>query len=129
MHPLAALITLLNVLLLFLTAGLVGRARGKYGIQAPATTGRPDFERTFRAQMNTLEQTVAFLPVLWLASAYSDEKIAAYLGFAWIVGRCWYVFGYITEADKRSMGFLIGFLAFLGLLGMSAWGLAHALFV
>lgn len=128
MHHLAAMITLLNVLLLFLTTGLVARARGKYSVQAPATAGCPEFERTFRAQMNTLEQTVAFLPVLWLASVYSDEKIAAYLGFAWILGRMWYVFGYIKEADKRSMGFLIGFLAFLGLLGMSVWGLAHALF-
>ena len=43
MHS-AAFITLLNVLVLGIAMGLVGRARGKYGIKAPATTGNEQFE-------------------------------------------------------------------------------------
>ena len=31
---------------------LVGRARGRYGIKAPATVGNPDFERVYRVQQN-----------------------------------------------------------------------------
>jgi len=40
-----------------------------------------------------------------------------------LLGRLWYVFGYIAEAGKRSMGFTIGAIAQLGLLGMSLWGI------
>ena len=49
----------------YLAFGLfVGRARGKFGVDAPATTGHPEFERYFRAHYNTLEQLIVFLPAL-----------------------------------------------------------------
>ena len=127
MHVQAALITALTLVLLVIATGLVGRARGRFDIKAPATTGHPDFERAFRAHMNTLEQAVAFLPALWLATIYSNETIAGYLGYAWLVGRLWYIFGYIQEAGKRSMGFLIGAICFVLLLGMGLWGIVHGL--
>ena len=127
MHLHAALITALTTLVLVFATFLVGRARGKYDIKVPATTGHPDFERAFRAHMNTLEQAVIFLPVLWLATIYSNENIAGYLGYAWIVGRLWYIVGYIKEADKRSMGFLLSVLCFFVLLAMSLWGIGHAM--
>lgn len=127
MHLQAALITALTLLVLVLAVGLVGRARGRYAISAPATTGHPDFERVFRAHMNTLEQAVAFLPALWLATIYSNENVAAYLGYAWIVGRVWYIFGYMKEAGKRSMGFLLSAICFIVLLGMGLWGIVHAM--
>jgi glutathione S-transferase len=121
MHAYAALITLLNVLLIGLAMFFVGRTRGLHGVHAPAVTGHPDFERAFRAHQNTLEQTVMFLPVLWLGSLYGNERIAAGLGLLWIVGRLWYLFGYLREAGKRSLGFLVSFLAFFALFVQSAW--------
>jgi len=127
MHLHAALITALTTLVLVFATILVGRARGKTGIKAPATIGHPDFERAFRAHMNTLEQAVVFLPVLWLASIYSNESVAGYLGYAWIVGRVWYIVGYVKDADKRSMGFLFSVLCFFALLGMSLWGIGKAM--
>ena len=33
-------------------------------------TGHPEFERAVRVQMNTIEQFVIFLPLLWLATIY-----------------------------------------------------------
>jgi len=124
MHLHAALITALTVIIIFIAMGLVGRARGKYQIKAPAITGHPDFERAFRAHQNTLEQSVMFLPVLWLATIYgSSERLAAVLGLIWLAGRLWYVFGYVQDAQKRSMGFLISFLAFIALLAMSLWSI------
>lgn len=118
---LTALVTVLAVLLLFGTAALVGRARGKYGVQAPATTGHPVFERFFRIQMNTLENTVVFLPSLWLFSYYASAKWAAVIGFVWLGSRLWYAVGYAREAKARAPGFLVcamcnGVLA-LGALG------------
>ena len=119
----AALITLLNVLLLALCLYFVGRARGRHGVQAPATTGHPDFERAFRAHMNTVEQTVMFLPSLWVASVYGDERAAMWLGYIWLAARLWFLFGYLAEAGKRSWGFTISSLAMLGLLLMGFWGM------
>ena len=123
MHLQAALITALTVIVISIAMYFVGRARGKYQIHAPATTGHPDFDRAFRAHQNTLEQTVMFLPLLWLATMYCNEQYAAYLGYAWLIGRLWFVFGYIAEAGKRSMGFSISILATLILLVMSLWGI------
>lgn len=122
MYLQAALITALTTILISVAVYFVGKARGKYQIHAPAITGHPDFERAFRAHQNTLEQTVVFLPVLWLATIYSFEMVAASLGYIWLAGRLWYLFGYISAAGKRGMGFMISSLAFLGLLSLSLWG-------
>jgi glutathione S-transferase len=122
MHS-AAFITLLNVLVLFFAMGMVGRARGKHSIKAPAITGHEQFECANRAHQNTIEQTVMFLPVLWIASLNGYEMWAHWLGAAWIIGRIWYVVGYNKAADKRGMGFMISFLAFLGLFILSCIGL------
>ena len=123
MHLQAALITALTVVIISIAMYFVGRARGKYQIHAPATCGHPDFDRAFRAHQNTLEQTVMFLPLLWLATIYCNEQYAAYLGYAWLIGRLWYVYGYIAEAGKRSMGFAISTLATVVLLVMGLWGI------
>ena len=123
MHLQAALITALTVVVISIAMYFVGRARGKYQIHAPAITGHPDFERAFRAHQNTLEQTIMFLPLLWLATIYSNEQYASYLGYAWLIGRLWYVFGYIADAKKRGMGFMVGALALIALLVMSFWGI------
>ena len=90
---------------------LVGRARGKYGIKAPATSGHEIFDRTFRVHQNTLEQLVIFLPSLWLFGMYVRPRWGAAIGLAFIVGRVLYVRGYIADPEKRGQGFLIGFVA------------------
>lgn len=123
----AALITALTTVLFGYAVYLVGRARGLHGIHAPATSGHPDFDRAFRAQMNTLEQMAVFLPVLWLATIHFNPQYAAWLGYAWLVGRLWYVVGYVKDARLRSPGFLVGSLAFFGLLVMSLWGIGRAM--
>ena len=57
-------------LLQFIVFGFkVGRARGRYGVKAPAITGNEIFERHFRVQQNTLEQLMVFLPGMYLFSS------------------------------------------------------------
>jgi glutathione S-transferase len=125
---LSAAVTVLAVLLGLYTMMLVGRMRGKHGVQAPAVTGAPEFERAFRVQMNTLEQFVLFLPLLWLATVYPvlSGYLAPGLGLVWIIGRVLYATGYMAEAAKRSSGFLIAGIALLGLLALSIVGIIHA---
>ena len=121
-----ALITLGVLLLLFAVAGLVGKARGKYKIDAPATTGHPEFERTFRVQMNTVENTLLFLPALWLFAAYVSGVWSAALGAVWLAARVWYAVAYLQDPPRRGPPFGLSMLAF-GILTLgAAWGVIKA---
>ncbi len=117
-----ALITLGLLVLLFALAGLVGRARGKYHIDAPATTGHPEFERTFRVHMNSVENAVLFLPALWLFAAFVSGVWAAALGAVWLAARVWYAVAYLQDAGKRGPAVGLSMLLF-GILTLgAAWG-------
>src|SRR3954451_21387102 len=105
MYHFSALVTLLAVLVYFYSSILVSRARGKFGVKLPAISGNPDFERVFRAQMNTLEWLPIFLPALWLFAVYISDPFAAALGLVWVVGRLLYVLGYAQAVEKRGRGF------------------------
>ena len=129
MTHLPALVTLLTVLLLLGTMIVVGRARGKYGIKAPAVSGHPMFERAYRVQMNTLEQTVMFLPTLWLAANYGFSGWAGVAGLVWIIGRAWYAVGYLQDAAKRGSGFMVGMLGWAALLVMACIGVGRAMLI
>jgi glutathione S-transferase len=100
-----ALVTVLAILVYFSTTWFVGRARPKFGVLAPATTGNPDFERVFRVQMNALEWMPIFLPLLWLFAFYVSDIGAAVLGLVWIAGRIVYITGYTKAAASRGPGF------------------------
>lgn len=123
---LPALVVLLTVLLQFGTMYAVGRARGKYRIEAPATTGHPAFERAYRVQMNTLESTVMFLPALWLAAHYGYVLWGGVAGLVWIIGRVWYALAYLGDAGKRGPGYMVGMASWAALVVMGVMGLARA---
>ena len=72
-----ALVSGLALLEYFAFGLLVGKARGTYGVKAPATTGHEVFERYFRVQQNTIEQMILFLPSLFIAAAYWPARRAA----------------------------------------------------
>ncbi len=109
---LPSLVTVFTLFLLFGVSLNVGRARGKYKIEAPATTGHPKFELAYRVQMNTVESSVAFLPALWLFAWYVSATWAGVLGAIWLAGRLWYAFAYCEDAKKRGGGFGLSILAF-----------------
>lgn len=119
-------ITLLTVALLFAVTFNVVRARGKYRIQAPATTGHEMFERAYRIQLNTIENVLMFLPALWLYAMFIGDKGAGDSGMIWLVGRIWYAIAYQTNPAKRSYGFLISLLVIAGLWLGAAYGIYGA---
>ena len=130
MYHFTALVTCMAILVYFLSSILVSRARVKFGVKLPAIWGNPDFERVFRAQMNTLEWLPIFLPSLWLFAIYIGDGSAAALGAIWVVGRILYVLGYAKAVEKRGPGFAIQALAtvalWLGASGAIIWRLVHA---
>jgi len=83
----------------------VGRARGRYNVPAPATTGHEVFERYYRVQMNTLEQLIIFLPAMQLFGRYVNAYVAAALGVLFIIGRAVYFRGYVHAPERRHLGF------------------------
>jgi glutathione S-transferase len=129
MYHLTALVTCLAILMYFLFSFRVAKARGVYGIKAPAISGNPDFERVFRAQMNTLEWMPIFLPALWLFAIYISDAIAAAVGVVWIAGRILYMAGYAKAASERRTGFAIqasaAIILWVGATGAILWRLVH----
>lgn len=116
---LVAFVIVLALIEFFVFGALVGRARGQYGVQAPATTGHPIFERYFRVHQNTMEQLVMFVPSIWFFGQYVGPRLAALLGLIFIIGRIVYLRGYVEEPSKRETGVIIGFAA-LGILMLGA---------
>ncbi len=127
MHPLIGLVTLLTVLLLMVMMGLVGRARGRHGVKAPATTGPDGFERAFRVQMNTQESALMFLPALWTAAAFSLPWLAAVFGAVWLLARVWYAVAYLDPARSRAVPFVVATVALLALVVQGLWGVTWTL--
>jgi glutathione S-transferase len=129
MYHFTALVTCLAIAVYFFSATLVSRARGKFGVKLPAISGNLDFERVFRAQMNTLEWLPIFLPSLWLFAIYVGDGIAAVLGLIWVVGRILYVLGYAKAVEQRGLGFAIQAIAtiilWLGASGAIVWRLIY----
>jgi glutathione S-transferase len=129
MYHFTALATCLALMVYVFSSIRVSRARIKFGVKLPAISGNADFERVFRAQMNTLEWLPFFLPSLWLFAIYISDSGAAALGAVWILGRILYVLGYARAVEKRGPGFAIQALAafalWLGALGAIIWRLVH----
>ena len=104
-------------LLEFVVFGIfVGRARGRYQVKAPATTGNETFERYFRVHYNTLEQLIVFLPAILLFAIHISERWAAVVGAVYLVGRIVYFKGYTTDPQKRHIGTLLSMVPTLALL-------------
>lgn len=95
---------------------LVGRARGRYGVKAPAVTGHELFERTYRVQMNTLELVVAFLPLLFIAAKYWPQAWVAAVGAVFVAGRFVYWRSYVAAPASRSLGFALSIVPVMALL-------------
>jgi uncharacterized membrane protein YecN with MAPEG domain len=102
------LIVIVLALAQFIGFGIaVGRARERFKVTAPATTGNEEFERYFRVHMNTLEQLVAFLPAIWLFAQFVHPLWAAALGAVYLIGRQLYFMSYVKEPKSRGMGFMM----------------------
>jgi glutathione S-transferase len=104
----------------------VGKARGRYNIPAPATTGNEIFERYFRVHMNTLELLVMFIPAILLFSLYLNPYVAAGLGVIYLIGRLVYLYTYVKDPKKREVGFVLSILPILVLVVGGLVGAARA---
>ncbi|MDO9236372.1 MAG: MAPEG family protein [Aquabacterium sp.] len=103
------LVTVLALVQYLVFGAMVGQARGRYGVKAPATSGHEMFDRVYRVQMNTLELLVIFLPALWLAAKYWAPQWVAGLGAVYLLGRVIYLKAYMRDPASRTLGFALSF--------------------
>ena len=121
--PWIDLVTLLAVLEFLGLVWLVSKARVKYSVRAPSTTGNEHFERWFRVQQNTLETLIMFLPALWIAAHYWPAGWLALIGVVYLIGRVIYLIGYVRDPRSRTLGYIlsiapVGALVVFGLIGI-----------
>jgi glutathione S-transferase len=107
-----ALVIVLAIIQYFFFVAMVGKARGKYSINAPATTGDKNFERVFRVQQNTLEQLIIFIPSLYLFALYVHALAAAGIGLFFLMGRAIYYKSYINDPSTRTVGMALGVFSY-----------------
>ena len=100
------------------------KARAKYEVKAPATSGHEMFDRAYRIQMNTLESAIPLIPSMWIYTGLISDLGVGVSGAIWITGRIWYALAYQHDPAKRGHGFGISFLA---IAGMWAGGLCAAI--
>jgi uncharacterized MAPEG superfamily protein len=116
-------VVIVLALLEFVVFGmLVGRARGRYGVNAPAVSGHEIFDRYFRVHYNTMEMLVAFVPAIWLFGLYVSPQWGAALGLVYLVGRIFYLRSYVADPRKRDIGFGLSALPIVVLLLGALWG-------
>jgi glutathione S-transferase len=124
--PYVHLVVVLALVEFFYFSLEVGKARGRYQIPAPATTGNEMFERYFRVHMNTLELLVMFIPSVLLFGQYLSAYLAAGLGVVYLLGRLVYLFAYVKDPKSRSVGFALSMVPILILMVGALVGAARA---
>ncbi|XP_019726758.1 leukotriene C4 synthase [Hippocampus comes] len=109
-------------------------ARRKFRVSPPCTSGPPQFERVFRAQVNCSEYFPLFIAILWTSGVFFSQGASCVCGAAYVMARLCYFQGYAESPQQRlralyvSAGFLwllIGFSC-VGIL-LSFWRLAGRL--
>ena len=94
----------------------VAASRGKYGIEAPKTTGNESWERLFRVQQNTLEQLIIFIPAVLIFGASTTGVWVLIPGVFFLIGRQLYAMEYVKNPQTRTLGMSLTMLANAALL-------------
>ena len=106
-----SVVILLALLQYMVVGSLVGVARGRYHVAAPAVTGHPMFERWFRVHQNSLEMLIAFVPAMWLFGWWVSQAWATAIGLVYVAARILYTVQYLKDPKTREIGAGLSFLA------------------
>jgi len=118
-----ALVTIISLVVTLVFGARVGMMRARFDIEAPSLTGSSQFERAFRVHMNTVEQLVLFIPVLWLSTNVLGDLLAAGIGSVWVVGRVIYADAYLRNPASRRPGMIITLMSTGFLMLATLWGI------
>ena len=102
-----AIVTVLALLQYVWFGVYVGSMRTRHQVKAPAMSGPPEFERSFRVHYNTMEQLLLFLPALWMFAYFVRPTWGAGIGVVYLIGRFLYRAAYLKDPAGRSLGFTL----------------------
>ncbi|NXF03852.1 LTC4S synthase, partial [Smithornis capensis] len=102
-------------------------ARRLFGVSPPKISGPPEFERVFRAQVNSSEYFPIFLALLWQAGLFFHQGLAAALGLLYLYARYCYFVGYKASSSQRLTPIYLSTGVLWILLAVSALGILHSL--
>lgn len=117
------LITVATSALILTLAFRSGAAKGKAGEKPYETLTDETARIANRIHLNTIEMSVAFLPLLWVAALYSVTILAVALGWVWILARIGYAYAYTKKPASRAAFFVLNLLCVVGLMGVTLYGL------
>ncbi|NXO31561.1 LTC4S synthase, partial [Cisticola juncidis] len=100
-------------------------ARRLFGISPPKISGPPEFERIFRAQVNSSEYFPIFLALLWQAGLFFHQGLAAALGVLYLCARYCYFMGYKASSAERLAPIYFSAGVLWILIAVSALGILH----
>ncbi|NXP33211.1 LTC4S synthase, partial [Leiothrix lutea] len=103
-------------------------ARRLFGISPPKISGPPEFERIFRAQVNSSEYFPIFLALLWQAGLFFHQGLAAALGLLYLCARYCYFMGYKASSSERLAPIYFSAGVLWILIAVSALGILHFFF-
>ncbi|NXG31772.1 LTC4S synthase, partial [Dromaius novaehollandiae] len=100
-------------------------ARRMFGVSPPKISGPPEFERIFRAQVNSSEYFPIFLALLWQAGLFFHQGLAAALGLLYLCSRYCYFTGYRASSLERLPAIYFSTAVLWVLMAAAALGLSH----
>jgi glutathione S-transferase len=111
-----SLIIVLSSALALILSLNVSRARHKYGIKTPATTGNVNFERASRSHLNYIENLIVFLP-LFLVSIINSGADYLSMNFAptvFVIGIVWLTSRIVSALNYiKNLNYIIGIGAYI----------------
>ncbi|XP_005523613.1 PREDICTED: leukotriene C4 synthase-like [Pseudopodoces humilis] len=100
-------------------------ARRLFGVSPPKISGPPEFERIFRAQVNSSEYFPIFLALVWQAGLFFHQGLAAALGLLYLYARYCYFKGYKASSSERLAPIYFSAGVLWILIAVSALGILH----
>ncbi|KAG7270186.1 hypothetical protein CRUP_016020 [Coryphaenoides rupestris] len=97
-------------------------ARRKYSVSPPSTSGPPEFDRVFRAQVNCTEYFPIFITVLWTAGLFFHQGVSSLCGLLYLYSRYHYFHGYRQSPQQRLAPLYLGGQILWVLIGLSSLG-------
>ena len=107
-YAISALVTLVTSLFIFRLAYQTGMTRQAHKAPPHKHTDNHEVLIANRIHMNTVEMSVVYLPILWVATVFASANLAGLLGIVWFISRVGYAFAYRDKPKKRETPFMIG---------------------
>lgn len=123
-YTLSALVTVFTSLLTFYLAYNVGDARRKNKADVLSEKQSKEVVIANRAHMNTIEISVVYLPLLWVATVFWPTTIAGIIGSLWFVSRVWYAYTYLKDPSQRTLPFITGIICIALTALLALYGIA-----